>query len=103
MKLFLSGLAAGLGIGYLMAPRSGKETRDQLSQAATKQTEALKDRWSDVSAQVKQSINDLKTSSGLFKAKPNLFADMESGKLDKYLDEEAIARRKAKKRPRQVI
>ncbi|GHB69410.1 YtxH domain-containing protein [Persicitalea jodogahamensis] len=31
MKNFLRGLLAGLAVGYLTAPRSGKKTREQLS------------------------------------------------------------------------
>jgi gas vesicle protein len=94
MKSFLTGLATGLAIGYLTAPHSGKETRDQLTENANKQKKGLKERWDKTVSKAKQLAEDVKTNPG--SAEPNLFAEMESGKMDKYLDEAAIARRKAK-------
>lgn len=96
MKSFLTGLATGLAIGYLTAPRTGQETRQQLADATDKQSKGLKEQWDKTVSQAKQVIEDVKTNSGLFKSEPNLFADMESGTMDKYLDEADIARRKAK-------
>lgn len=96
MKSFLTGLATGLAIGYLTAPRTGQETRQQLADATDKQSKGLKEQWDKTVSQAKQVIEDVKTNSGLFKSEPNLFADMESGMMDKYLDEADIARRKAK-------
>lgn len=96
MKSFLTGLATGLAIGYLTAPRMGKETRQQLADAADKQTKGLKEQWGKTVSQAKQVVEDVKTNSGLFKSEPNLFADMESGTMDQYMDEADIARRKAK-------
>ena len=89
MKSFLTGLATGLAIGYLTAPRSGKETRQQLTDAANQQTKGLKEQWSKTVSQAKQMVENAKSSlsSSSSKQEPNLFADMQSGKLDKYLDD----------------
>lgn len=96
MKRFLTGLATGLAIGYLTAPRSGKDTRDQLTKAADEQTKELKEQWEKVLSQGRKLADTAKSALGTSKPEPNLFADMESGKMDKYLDEADVARRKAK-------
>jgi len=96
MKRFLTGLATGLAIGYLTAPRTGKDTRDQLTKAADKQTKGLKEQWEKAVSQGKKLVDEVKSSMGTSKPETNLFAVMESGKMDKYMDETDIARRKAK-------
>ncbi len=96
MKSFLTGLATGLAIGYLTAPRSGKETRDQLTETANKQTKGLKEQWDKTKTQVTKLVEDAKTGSGLFQSEPNLFADMEAGKLDKFKDDAQRTKGKAK-------
>ena len=45
MKRFLTGLATGLAIAYLTAPRSGRQTRTQLTDRANQQTKRLKEQW----------------------------------------------------------
>lgn len=89
MKSFLTGLATGLAIGYLTAPRSGQETRRQLTDAANQQSKGLKDQWNKLASQAKQAVENAKSSlsANSSKQEPNLFADMQSGKLDKYLDD----------------
>ena len=87
MKSFLTGLATGLAIGYLTAPGSGEATRQQLTDVASEQTKGLKEQWEKTTAQVTKLVDDVKSNSGLFKSEPNLFADIEAGKLDKYKDE----------------
>lgn len=86
MKSFLTGLATGLAIGYLTAPRSGKEMRDQIKNTTDEQSKNLKDQWDKTVSKVRKQVNELKdvTTS---KPEPNLFADMESGKLDQYRDD----------------
>ncbi len=96
MKRFLTGVATGLAIGYLTAPRSGKDTRRQLTDMSNQQTKGLKNTWDKTVSQTKQLIDTAKSSVGTSKPQPNLFADMESGKMDKYLDKADVARRKAK-------
>lgn len=87
MKSFLTGLATGLAIGYLTAPRSGKETRDQLAEAANKQTEGLKGQWEKTTAQVNKLIDDVKSQAGLAADKASVFADQANTKFDQYKDE----------------
>ena len=87
MKSFLTGLATGLAVGYLTAPRPGRATRDQLTEAAHQQTKNLKEQWAKTVSQVSQLAERAKSSRGTSKPEPNLFADMEAGKLDRYLDE----------------
>ena len=56
MKNFLRGLAAGIAIGYLTAPRSGKETREQLSDTMN----GMKDQWDEAKTQLTGYIDDIK-------------------------------------------
>ncbi len=62
---FLVGLAAGIGIGILLAPRSGEETRARLADAAAKgsdyarkRAEDLKGSASDLVDRASNSAND---------------------------------------------
>jgi gas vesicle protein len=87
MKSFLTGLAAGIAIGYLTAPRTGKETRDQLKTTADEQTRGLKDQWHKTVSQAKDLLETVKSQVGMGQSEPNLFADMESGKMDQYKDD----------------
>lgn len=83
MNRFLTGIAAGLAIGYLTAPRSGKDTRQQLTDAANKQAEGLKDQWAKTTGQVSKLVEDVKSNTGIFSDEPNAFADMEAANYDK--------------------
>jgi DNA uptake protein ComE-like DNA-binding protein len=50
MKNFLYGLGAGIGIGVLLAPRAGEETRQRLGQRARDMAEGVGDtsrRWAE--------------------------------------------------------
>jgi gas vesicle protein len=84
MNHFFYGLAAGLAVGYLTAPRSGKETRYQLKSTADEKTKGLKDAWNKKVPQVKDLIETVKAKVGMGESTPNLFAEMESGRMDKY-------------------
>lgn len=44
MKHFVAGLGIGFGIGMLLAPRRGEETREQLKNQASDLAEAVSDR-----------------------------------------------------------
>lgn len=96
MNSFLTGLATGLAIGYLTAPRSGKETRDQLTEAVDKQTKSLKDQVNKTTGQVTKLVDDVKSQVNSAKPKHNLFADMEQGKLDRFKDDAELTKAKAK-------
>ena len=68
MKHFLTGVATGLAIGYLIAPLSGKNTRNQLATAASNQKKELEEQWLRIESQwgktgeqVKQLIDTIKS------------------------------------------
>ncbi len=81
MRSFLTGLATGLAVGYLTAPRSGKETRQQLVDTANKQTEGLKAQLDKTVSQAKDFMNKAKSQTGTSSSTPNTFADIESNKV----------------------
>jgi gas vesicle protein len=54
---FLAGLGLGALIGVLYAPKSGKETRDQLVQSAQEGREYLTNRGRQASEQVSQWVD----------------------------------------------
>ena len=60
MKRFLTGLATGLAIAYLTAPRSGRQTRTQLTDRANQQTKRLKEQWNKTISQASKLIADLR-------------------------------------------
>jgi hypothetical protein len=64
MKGFLTGLVTGLAVGYLTAPRSGKETRQQLTDTANEKTQGLKDQWGKTVSQVNQLVSDVQSQFG---------------------------------------
>lgn len=88
MKRFLTGLATGLAISYLTAPRSGKEIRKQLTDKTNEQSKNLKKQWTKTATQVKKLADDVQSGS---ESKPNLFAEMEAGRYDRFLMEEKDA------------
>lgn len=61
MRGFLTGILAGLAVGYLTAPRSGKETRDKLTEEANKRSKDLQDQWNKNVAQVKEGYEQVKS------------------------------------------
>ncbi|QIP16873.1 YtxH domain-containing protein [Spirosoma aureum] len=77
---FLKGVLAGLAIGYLTAPRSGKETRDQLTQRVND----LQDQWDEGVAQVKSQIDSL---VGNAENKVDRYANQAEKKVDHYKNE----------------
>lgn len=54
---FLTGIITGVVIGLLTAPRSGKETREKLTEEANKRTGDLKDQWEKGVSQVKEGYD----------------------------------------------
>ena len=73
MKGFLAGLATGLAVSYLTAPRSGKETRQQLTDMAGKQTDGLKEQWNKTVSSANQLATDLKSQLGGNKNTPDVY------------------------------
>src|SRR5207249_9548047 len=60
---FLAGLIVGamigLGLGIMLAPRPGQETRDQLKEKAQEVTERLKSTAAGVGGRVRESAGDV--------------------------------------------
>ena len=77
MKNFLTGILAGVAIGILTAPRSGKETREKLTEAANKQTDGLKEQWEKTLSQAKEKLENVKSQAGAL-------ADKAENKYDEY-------------------
>jgi gas vesicle protein len=77
---FLRGVLTGLAIGYLTAPRSGKETRDKLTQNIND----LQNQWEEGVEQVKAQVNRL---VGNAETKANQFANQAEQKVDQYKNE----------------
>ncbi|GAB3277252.1 hypothetical protein GCM10027347_51140 [Larkinella harenae] len=63
MKIFLTGIITGVAIEYLTAPRSGKESRSQLSKTIDEQTKGVKDQWDKAVAQEKETVDSLKSQA----------------------------------------
>lgn len=78
MKNFLRGLAAGIAIGYLTAPRSGKKTREQLSDTVN----GMKDQWDEAKIQITGLIDDVKAQVGISSA--DELADKTQNKFDQF-------------------
>lgn len=77
MANFLTGVLTGVAIGLLTAPRSGKETREKLTEAANKQTEGLKEQWNKTVSQAKETLANVKSQAGGL-------ANEAQGKFDQY-------------------
>lgn len=58
----VTGLAAGLAIGFLFAPRSGKELRKQIAGTVSDQTKEVEDKWNETKAQAKDAIGTIKSN-----------------------------------------
>lgn len=61
----LTGVVAGLAIGFLFAPRSGKELRKQIADGVDDQTREVKNQWDKTKAQAKETIDNIKSSAGI--------------------------------------
>ncbi len=77
---FLRGVLAGLAIGYLTAPRSGKETREKLSQGM----DDLQRQWEDGVDQVKSQVDRV---VGKASNSANQYANEAEQIFDKYKEE----------------
>ena len=81
---FIRGVLAGLAIGYLTAPRSGKETRYKLTQRAND----LQGQWEDGVSQVKSQIDSLtgkaQNLAGKAHEKVNQYAGQAEQKGDQF-------------------
>ncbi|QKZ14509.1 YtxH domain-containing protein [Spirosoma sp. KUDC1026] len=87
MASFIRGVVAGLVIGYLTAPRSGKETREKLVSDANdlknqwdEGVAELQDQFNQLLGQAEQKVDDVKAKAYEAKGKAE-------GKLDQYKNE----------------
>ena len=55
---FLAGAIVGVGVGILLAPKSGKETREQLGALASK----AQDKAADLASRMKQKTDEYRTT-----------------------------------------
>ena len=85
MKGFFTGILTGLAIGYLTAPRSGKETRDQLLEAANDQTKGLKEQWDKTVSQAKHTFDSVLSQVGMATDKvENIYDDLKDDATSAY-------------------
>lgn len=78
MKNFLRGLLAGAAIGYLTAPRSGKKTRERISEKIS----GYKEDFENVRDKMVELVEDVKSQTGLG-TQDGVFGKVES-KIDQY-------------------
>lgn len=66
----LSGLLAGLAIGYLTAPQAGKKTCQKLADTIEEQTSGLalsaKEQWNKTLSMVGDLVDNVRTEAGVF-------------------------------------
>ncbi len=84
----LTGLVAGLAVGFLFAPRSGKALRKQIKESVGDQTKEVKHQWDKTKAQAKDTVNTIKTNIGLA-------ADKVEDEFNTYADKAAKEAEKA--------
>ncbi len=77
---FFKGILTGLAIGYLTAPRSGKETRDKLTEGAKDWQGQLNDGINQVKSQVDQLTGQAKNTV-------DEYADKAENTYDQYKNE----------------
>jgi gas vesicle protein len=87
---FIIGAAAGAAAAILLAPRSGKETRDKLVAAADEQKENLKNKWEQTKGAAIDTVNSAKDSLYLksieAEDKVTAYADQAKEKVDHLTD-----------------
>lgn len=86
---FLAGIITGVVIGILTAPRSGKETRDKLTEEANKRTDDLKD-------QLQKGVSQVKEGFEQAKSQVNQYADKAKEQYNQYKEQaqDVIAKEK---------
>ena len=75
---FLAGMGLGAIVALLFAPRSGKETRDYISQKAEEGRDFVKTRGQELRSQAEQAVE--KAKDVVAKQKEQLSAALEAGK-----------------------
>lgn len=57
---FAVGLGVGIALSFLLAPKSGEETRELIAKSARRSRDFVTDTVDDVKSQVEDSVNDAK-------------------------------------------
>jgi gas vesicle protein len=87
----LTGLITGLAVGFLFAPRSGKDLRKQIANTVSDQTKEAQHQWDKTKAQAKETVDTIKTNVGLVADKAedefNNYADKARKEAEKAEDE----------------
>ena len=87
---FLTGLLTGVAIGILTAPRSGKETRNKLTEEANKSTEGLKEQYGKLKEQAVDQYDKVKEQAsqyvGQAKDQFNQLKGQAEDKADQFKD-----------------
>ncbi|GAB3745752.1 YtxH domain-containing protein [Spirosoma pomorum] len=76
----LVGLAVGVVVTLLVAPRSGKELRKKIADTVDDQTKEVHHQWDKTKSQAKETIGDIKANA-------SSVADKAKDKFDSYADE----------------
>lgn len=92
----LTGLVAGLAVGFLFAPRSGKDLRKQIANTVGDQTKEVKHKWDKTKAQAKETAGTIKTNVGLA-------ADKVEDEFNTYADKAANEAMKAEEAGHRAI
>jgi gas vesicle protein len=59
----IAGIAAGVGLGFIFAPKSGKETREDISAKAKVATKDLKSKGIEIKDQLIKKFDELKVTA----------------------------------------
>lgn len=78
----LTGLFAGLAVGFLFAPRPGKELCKQIAGTVSDQTKEVRNQWDKTKAQAKETVDNIKTNIGLA-------TDKAEAEFNEYVDKAA--------------
>jgi len=89
VAFFLAGMGIGAVLALLFAPKSGKETRDFLSQKADESRDYVASRGRDLRKQAEEVVD--KAKDVVSKQKEQLSAALEAGK-QAYQEEKGKAR-----------
>ena len=75
----ITGVAAGVTIGYLTAPQSGRKTRKKLADSLEEQTHAftpgIKNEWNKTIAMAEELVTKVKAEAGIFAQKAKQTAE----------------------------
>ncbi len=64
MKSFLTGLGIGVGLGILFAPRSGAETRNELSERASDLANSARESYEQNRDRIQRGVESIRGSAG---------------------------------------